>query len=137
MNEAALLVVAIAAGAAGWLIGRRRASRQFQAGVSPHLLPDPALEWLRRAHRAVGVWITELDPNEEGPRAERIIEPERVIRLMRRATLFMGVPAFYTRRVASPPLTREEAAGMRVFAIGLGDDRPAIDALVRARRQHV
>ena len=78
MNEAALVVVAIAAGTAGWLIGRRRAIRRFQAGVSPHLLPDPALEWLRRAHLAVGVWITELDPNEEGPRAERIIEPERL-----------------------------------------------------------
>jgi diguanylate cyclase (GGDEF)-like protein len=46
--------------------------------VAPHLLPDPALEWLRRAHRAIGVWITELDPNEEGPRAERILEPERL-----------------------------------------------------------
>ena len=33
---------------------------------------------LRRANRAIGVWITELDPNEEGPRAERIIEPERL-----------------------------------------------------------
>jgi diguanylate cyclase (GGDEF)-like protein len=46
--------------------------------VAPHLLPDPALEWLRRAHRALGVWVSELDPSEEGPRAERILEPERL-----------------------------------------------------------
>ena len=43
-----------------------------RSGVAPHLLPDPALEWLRRAHGAIGVWITELDPAEEGPEAERI-----------------------------------------------------------------
>ncbi|HZN98467.1 MAG TPA: GGDEF domain-containing protein [Gemmatimonadales bacterium] len=46
--------------------------------MAPHLLPDPALEWLRRAHRALGVWVSELDPSEEGPRAERILEPERL-----------------------------------------------------------
>jgi diguanylate cyclase (GGDEF)-like protein len=73
-----LVVAAVAAGLAGWLLGRRARQSGVQAGVSPHLLPDPALGWLRRAHRALGVWITELDPNEEGPRAERIIEPERL-----------------------------------------------------------
>jgi diguanylate cyclase (GGDEF)-like protein len=75
-----LLVVALAAiaGVAGWLAGRRQRDHGLRPGVSPHLLPDPALEWLRRAHRAVGVWITELDPGEEGPRAERILEPERL-----------------------------------------------------------
>jgi len=74
----ALILVAITAGVSGWLLGRRPRGSGVHAGVSPHLLPDPALEWLRRAHRAFGVWITELDPNEEGPRAERIIEPERL-----------------------------------------------------------
>jgi diguanylate cyclase (GGDEF)-like protein len=74
----ALIFVALAAGVAGWLLGRRPRRSGLHAGVSPHLLPDPALEWLRRAHGAFGVWITELDPNEEGPRAERIIEPERL-----------------------------------------------------------
>ena len=73
-----LLLLAAAAGVTGWLLGQRQRKAGLHASVSPHLLPDPALEWLRRAHRAVGVWITELDPNEEGPRAERIIEPERL-----------------------------------------------------------
>jgi diguanylate cyclase (GGDEF)-like protein len=78
MNESlALVLLALVAGGVGWLLGRHRPLR-MRAGVAPHLLPDPALEWLRRAHRAIGVWITELDPGEEGPRAERIIEPERL-----------------------------------------------------------
>ena len=62
----------------GWFLGRRYQPGRLRDSVAPHLLPDPALEWLRRAHRAVGVWITELDPGEEGPKAERIIEPERL-----------------------------------------------------------
>ena len=72
-----LLLVLVAAGV-GWFLGRRAMAPALRAGVAPHLLPDPALEWLRRAHQAVGVWITELDPKEEGPRAERIIQPERL-----------------------------------------------------------
>ncbi len=74
----ALIFVAVAAGAAGWFLGRRPRIGEVHGGVSPHLLPDPALEWLRRAYSAFGVWITELDPNEEGPRAERIVEAERL-----------------------------------------------------------
>ena len=73
-----LILAAVAAGVTGWLLGRRYQPGRLRDGVAPHLLPDPALEWLRRAHRAVGVWITELDPGEEGPKAERIIEPERL-----------------------------------------------------------
>ena len=46
-------------------------------------------------------------------------EPERVVRLMRRATLLMGVPTFYTRLLAGPALTREAAAGMRL-RLGVG-----------------
>jgi diguanylate cyclase (GGDEF)-like protein len=78
MTELLVVAVAAIAGVAGWLAGRRQRHNGLRPGVSPHLLPDPALEWLRRAHRAVGVWITELDPGEEGPRAERILEPERL-----------------------------------------------------------
>ncbi len=73
-----LVLLALLSGVTGWLLGRRYRAAWLRDGVSPHLLPDPALEWLRRAHRALGVWITELDPNEEGPRAERIVEPERL-----------------------------------------------------------
>jgi len=78
MTEVLVLALGLVAGTVGWLIGRRQRISSVRAGVAPHLLPEPALEWLRRAHRAVGVWITELDPGEEGPRAERILEPERL-----------------------------------------------------------
>jgi len=78
MEALALIVVGVAGVLVGWLAARRRRGRQLGSAVAPHLLPDPALEWLRRAHRALGVWITELDPSEEGPRAERILEPERL-----------------------------------------------------------
>lgn len=45
-------------------------------------------------------------------------EPEGVIRLLPRATVMMGVPTFYTRMLASPSLTREAAAGVRLFVSG-------------------
>jgi diguanylate cyclase (GGDEF)-like protein len=75
------LALALAAGVGallGWRTARRRPGQQIASAVAPHLLPDPALEWLRRSHQALGVWITELDASEEGPRAERILEPERL-----------------------------------------------------------
>jgi diguanylate cyclase (GGDEF)-like protein len=78
MTSLALVLLIVGAGVLGWFLGRRKTASVLRSGVAPHLLPDPALEWLRRAHRALGVWITELDPGEEGPRAERIIEPERL-----------------------------------------------------------
>ena len=78
MTELLGAVLMAIAGLAGWFLGRRQSKGGTRSGVSPHLLPDPALEWLRRAHRAIGVWITELDPGEEGPKAERILEPERL-----------------------------------------------------------
>jgi diguanylate cyclase (GGDEF)-like protein len=78
MEPLGLLLLAVGSGVLGWLLGRKRAPGALKSGVAPHLLPDPALEWLRRAHRAIGVWVSELDPQEEGPRAERIIEPERL-----------------------------------------------------------
>jgi diguanylate cyclase (GGDEF)-like protein len=78
MTEAVVcLFLVIGSGVLGWMLGRKRSGRVSPA-VSAHLLPDPALEWLRRAHRAIGVWISELNPGEEGPRAERILEPERL-----------------------------------------------------------
>ena len=62
--------------AGGWPGGGSR--RRWRPGVGPHLLPDPALEWLRRSYEALGVWVAELDPREEGPRAERIVDAERL-----------------------------------------------------------
>jgi len=77
----AMAVIALLIGlAGGWLLARRaRAPRTGAAvGVGPHLLPDPALDWLRRCYDALGVWVAELDPREEGPRAERIVDAERL-----------------------------------------------------------
>src|SRR5918994_114787 len=78
MEPLAFILLGIGCGMVGWMLGRRRPGPGLSPNVAPHLLPDPALEWLRRSHRAIGVWISELDPNEEGPRAERILEPERL-----------------------------------------------------------
>lgn len=78
MDLLALALAAAVGAVVAWVTARRRSGQQIASGVAPHLLPDPALEWLRRAHQALGVWITELDASEEGPRAERILEPERL-----------------------------------------------------------
>ncbi|WP_302173365.1 malonyl-CoA synthase [uncultured Hydrogenophaga sp.] len=45
-------------------------------------------------------------------------EPKAVLGLMSRATVFMGVPTLYSRLLAEPGLTREAAAGMRLFVSG-------------------
>jgi diguanylate cyclase (GGDEF)-like protein len=66
-------------GAAGvWLFLRRGRSPGVAPGVSPHLLPDPALEWLRRGHGATGVWVAEMDSREGEPHAERVVDAERL-----------------------------------------------------------
>jgi len=78
MTVLALVVAALAGVAAGWALARRRAGLPLASGAGPHLLPDPALEWLRRSYGALGVWVAELDPREEGPHAERIVDAERL-----------------------------------------------------------
>ena len=45
-------------------------------------------------------------------------DADTVIDLLPRATAMMGVPTFYTRLLASPRLTREVCAGMRLFVSG-------------------
>ena len=79
MSLLALLLGALLGAGAGWLLGRRRPrARAWRPGVSPHLLPDPALEWLRRAHGATGVWVAEMDSREGEPHAERMVDAERL-----------------------------------------------------------
>jgi diguanylate cyclase (GGDEF)-like protein len=73
-----LIVAALAGAGAGWALARRRAGLAIAPVAGPHLLPDPALEWLRRAYGALGVWVAEIDPREEGPHAERIVDAERL-----------------------------------------------------------
>lgn len=74
----AVVLAAAAGAAAGWWAARRRSTWPLAPGAGPHLLPDPALEWLRRSYGALGVWVAELDPSEEGPHAERIVDAERL-----------------------------------------------------------
>jgi malonyl-CoA/methylmalonyl-CoA synthetase len=45
-------------------------------------------------------------------------DPAAVLGAMRRATVLMGIPTFYTRLLARPDLTPETVAGMRLFISG-------------------
>jgi len=45
-------------------------------------------------------------------------DPKTVVRLLPRATVFMGVPTLYVRLLAEPALTRQACAGMRLFISG-------------------
>jgi diguanylate cyclase (GGDEF)-like protein len=80
-------VIELAAGAAlgaaaGWAAAELRARGRIARGpgsdLGVHLLPDPALGWLLRANGALGVWVTELVPGEEGPQNERVVDAERL-----------------------------------------------------------
>ncbi|MGE5687229.1 MAG: GGDEF domain-containing protein [Gemmatimonadota bacterium] len=68
--------------AAGWAAAELRARGRIARGpgsdLGVHLLPDPALGWLLRANGALGVWVTELVPGEEGPQNERVVDAERL-----------------------------------------------------------
>ncbi|HXE57244.1 MAG TPA: GGDEF domain-containing protein [Gemmatimonadales bacterium] len=60
---------ALVGGLAGWLLGRRRGPAEgagSEGKVAAHLLPDPALGWLRRAYGALGVWAVESRPGAAG-----------------------------------------------------------------------
>jgi len=46
------------------------------------------------------------------------LDPERIIQLMSRATVLMGVPTFYTRLLQSPNLTKDATGHMRLFISG-------------------
>ncbi len=45
-------------------------------------------------------------------------DPKSVVRLLPRATVFMGVPTLYVRLLAEPSLTRQACGGMRLFISG-------------------
>jgi diguanylate cyclase (GGDEF)-like protein len=66
---------------AGRIVARKRqtiAGPAPAASVGPHLLPEPAFGWLMRAHRALGVWVSEVGAGEEGPRTERRVDADRL-----------------------------------------------------------
>ena len=48
----------------------------------------------------------------------RRFDARRVVELLPRATVFMGVPTLYVRLLAEPGLTREACRGMRLFISG-------------------
>jgi malonyl-CoA/methylmalonyl-CoA synthetase len=60
-------------------------------------------------------------------------DADAVIDAMPRATVLMGVPTFYARLLASPRLTREACAGMRLFVAGSAPLLPATHADFEAR----
>jgi malonyl-CoA/methylmalonyl-CoA synthetase len=62
----------------------------------------------------------------------RFAEAE-VLAGLRRATVLMGVPTFYTRLLASPGFTRELAGGMRLFISGSAPLLPSTFAEFEAR----
>jgi malonyl-CoA/methylmalonyl-CoA synthetase len=45
-------------------------------------------------------------------------EPQTVVALLKRSTVFMGVPTLYTRLLAEPSFTREACRNMRLFISG-------------------
>jgi diguanylate cyclase (GGDEF)-like protein len=80
----AFLLGALAGALAVWFATRlvpspaAASGRPPTPGVGPHLVPDPAFAWLMRAHGALGVWVSEVGAGEEGPRAERHVDADRL-----------------------------------------------------------
>jgi diguanylate cyclase (GGDEF)-like protein len=76
---AAGVLVGAALAWAALLLRRYRTLALTRGGpVGPHLLPEPAFGWLLRAHEALGVWVSEIGAGEEGPRAERQVDADRL-----------------------------------------------------------
>ena len=74
-------LLALAGAAVGYLLGRRTSNRRPPSiggppeAATPHLLPDPALEWLRRASGAFGVWAIETKGPGLGARTYQSLAP--------------------------------------------------------------
>jgi diguanylate cyclase (GGDEF)-like protein len=74
----AFLVALALGGAIGWWLARRASGRPrgLGAAAGAHLLPDPALQWLLRAHRGRGIWVAEYDAEEQAPTLERVLDAD-------------------------------------------------------------
>jgi len=65
----------------GYLLGRRNRNvpshrtAGLTGAATPHLLPDPALAWLRRAYAAYGVWAIEIKGGAAGARTYQSLNP--------------------------------------------------------------
>ncbi len=78
MTAIGWLVGGMVAGAAGALIWNRRPQAESTGqGADPALVPQPAIRWLREAHQATGVWVSEghVSPEQES-RWLRAFAPE-------------------------------------------------------------
>lgn len=130
-----LLAAAAAGAVAGWVAGRRGGIAAGTSGVGPHLLPDPGLRWLLRAHGALGVWVSELRDGEEGPSNERVVDAERlsvaqITAVDRRLERARDQEQAAAERMDGGTLVFRGAAGIAV-ALLLPDGHGA-DALARA-----
>jgi diguanylate cyclase (GGDEF)-like protein len=126
VSLAALVLAGLVGAGAGWALARRRAGLAIAPEVGPHLLPDPAFEWLRRAYGALGVWVAELDPREEGPRAERIVDAERlsvtqIVAVDRRLERARDQEQSGAERMESGTLVFQAAMGTAVALLLPGD----------------
>ena len=119
MSVLALLLGALLGAGAAWMLIRRGRAPGLAPGVSPHLLPDPALEWLRRAHGATGVWVAEMDSREGEPHAERVVDAERlavaqIVAVDRRLERARDQEQSGTERMEAGTLVFHAAAGVAV-----------------------
>ncbi len=75
---AGLAVTAAVSAFVGWRAGRLvETNTETATGTDPYLLPDPALDWLRRAHGALGVWLAEpAQMSDTGVRFQRSLAPD-------------------------------------------------------------
>ena len=121
MTVLAFVLGALAGAGLLWLLLRRGRAPGVAPGVSPHFLPDPALEWLRRAHGATGVWVAEMDSREGEPHAERVVDAERlsvaqIVAVDRRLERARDQEQSGAERMEGGTLVFHAAAG---FAVGL------------------
>lgn len=136
-----LAVIGVALGAVGGFVlaGVRRSARRPAPprGVAPHLLPDPALAWLRRAAGASGVWTLEA-----GEGTGRLLHhaldpaappPEEVSELVERRleALAAGPDVGTVERLSGGTLVAEAGHGAAAGAL-LPTDSP-LDVLEDAR----
>lgn len=63
-------------------------------------------------------------------------DAEKALDVIDQATVFMGVPTYYTRLLASPRLTRETLAGMRLFVSGSAPLLPETFSAFKERTGH-
>lgn len=63
-------------------------------------------------------------------------EPETVIKLFRRATVFMGVPTMYSRLLSSSSLTSNSCSSMRLFVSGSAPLLPKTHQAFHIRTEH-